>query len=114
MDPKMSKTDYHSPSVEDSAPPRWPEVITHRVPTEDDGDEEEIVQYLHDGRWNYATWDLVAESRHPWQHTPLWKPRPNRTEVLASLRRCRNGGYHANSHLFRDAILLIEADGLPS
>jgi hypothetical protein len=114
MDPEMSKTDYHGPSVEDPAPPKWPEAITHRVPTEDDGDEEGIVQYLQDGRWIYANWELVAEGNEPWQHTPSWKPRPNRTEVLAALKRWQDNCTPDNSRLFRDAILLIEQDGLPS
>jgi hypothetical protein len=54
----------------------WPEPITDRPPTEEDGDDGGYVQFQNElGRWNYANWGQVAEWGLPWQHTPRWQPR---------------------------------------
>jgi hypothetical protein len=65
----------------------WPEPITDRPPTEEDGDDFEDVQILsHDGRWKVAHWSTAKDI--PWLHTPRWQPRPPslQEQALVKLR----------------------------
>jgi hypothetical protein len=55
---------------------QWPEPITDRPPTEEDGDYHGCVQYLYAGKWNSAAWDVVANTYSDWLHTPSWRPKP--------------------------------------
>jgi hypothetical protein len=54
----------------------WPEPITDRPPTEEDGDEAGQVQVLFaDDLWGCFPWKSAAARGHRWQHTPRWQPR---------------------------------------
>jgi hypothetical protein len=63
-------------ATEDRAP--WPTPITHRPPTQEDGDRHGFVQFYDQsiGRWDYTDWQAAAINGKPWQHTPAWRPRP--------------------------------------
>jgi hypothetical protein len=59
---------------------QWPEPITDRPPTEEDGDEFGFVQYLYFGGWTGELWSDVARNLQPaWLHTPSWRPKPEPT-----------------------------------
>ena len=58
---------------------QWPEPITDRRPTAEDGDSSGFVQYLWGGKWDFTGWDYVAAQRYDWLHTPNWRPRPEPT-----------------------------------
>lgn len=58
---------------------QWPEPITDRRPTEEDGDYHGYVQYLYAGKWSSAAWDVVADTYSDWLHTPSWRPKPEPT-----------------------------------
>lgn len=51
----------------------WPEPITDRPPTEEDGDDMEQVQVLTGEQW--ACWHWNRATEFPWLHTPRWQPR---------------------------------------
>jgi hypothetical protein len=53
----------------------WPKPITDRPPTEADGDNEGLVQYVFMNRWRCALWDTVAADGFDWLHTPRWQSR---------------------------------------
>ena len=59
---------------------QWPDPITDRPPTAEDGDECEFVQHLFMGRWNHESWEKVAKNQQPaWLHTPRYRPEPEPT-----------------------------------
>jgi hypothetical protein len=58
---------------------QWPEPITDRRPTAEDGDGNALVQYLWRGKWDFASWRYIAAQRYDWLHTPNWRPRPEPT-----------------------------------
>ena len=73
----------------------WPEPITDRPPTEADGDEFGLVQYVNTrGIWASCGWSFV-NSTCPWLHTPRWQPRqPSlKEQALKELDRM-NAGVH--------------------
>jgi hypothetical protein len=58
---------------------QWPEPITDRRPTTEDGDGNGLVQYLWCGKWDFAGWRYVAAQRYDWLHVPRWRPKPEPT-----------------------------------
>ena len=59
---------------------QWPEPITDRPPTKEDGDECGFVQVFFSGRWFFAVWENAAKDQRPaWLHTPRWRPKPEPT-----------------------------------
>jgi hypothetical protein len=60
---------------------QWPEPITDRPPTEEDGDERGFVQFLINGAWwGFCCWENAAKDQRPaWLHTPDWRPKPEPT-----------------------------------
>jgi hypothetical protein len=58
---------------------QWPEPITDRRPTAEDGDSGGLVQCLWGGRWSLCLWSRVANSHYDWLHIPNWRPRPEPT-----------------------------------
>ncbi len=56
---------------------QWPEPITDRPPTEEDGDDGGMVQVFFKGRWFITVWEKAAKDQQPaWLHTPGWRPKP--------------------------------------
>jgi hypothetical protein len=55
---------------------QWPEPITDRPPTKEDGDDDDLVQYLFCGKWESASFQYVANSKYYWLHTSRWRPKP--------------------------------------
>lgn len=54
---------------------QWPELITDRPPTEEDGDEKGYVQSTSDhGIWCVYSWAFIRDRGWPWCHTPRWQP----------------------------------------
>lgn len=51
----------------------WPEPITDRPPTFDDGDEEGYIQVLFKGCYVLRFWG--SHQGCPWLNTPRWQPR---------------------------------------
>jgi hypothetical protein len=63
---------------------QWPEPITDRPPTEEDGDKLLCVQYLDEyGQWDIAMWESVAKDGDPWLHTPNWHTFKSTTKAKA-------------------------------
>jgi hypothetical protein len=69
----------------------WPEPITDRPPTEEDGDKQGWVMIVHDGVWRPWHWADVGDQG--WLHTPRWQPRqPSlQQQALAAWERASFG-----------------------
>jgi hypothetical protein len=65
----------------------WPEPITDRPPTEADGDDCGMVQFVNPCGWGLKRWDVVEDLA--WLHTPRWQPRQPtlQEQALAALER---------------------------
>ena len=68
---------------------QWPEAITDRRPTAEDGDGNGLVQYLWCGKWDFAGWRYVAAQRYDWLHVPRWRPKPELTPKQRALELLR-------------------------
>jgi hypothetical protein len=58
---------------------QWPEPITDRPPTEEDGDDLGHVLFPGTHNWTSCSWAAVADRQHIWLHTPRWRPKPEPT-----------------------------------
>lgn len=95
----------------------WPEPITNRAPTEEDGDKYGEVQVLDkDGNWKRYCWDEAALNRNVhlspnWAKTSDWKPRPidKKTLTLRDLREAMRAGESPDHDTLQSAIELLEA-----
>jgi hypothetical protein len=84
----------------------WPEPITDRRPTEADADERGNVQYLGNGTWQAADWEVAASHAWPWTHTPRWQPRqPSPVDTLAAIIREVDGDHRLGAGALAEAIL---------
>ena len=71
---------------------QWPEPITDRPPTEEDGSQGGLVQFLDAaGRWGVCHWQEAAEVSPAWRHVPNWLPRPKVTLKQQALRLLYQG-----------------------
>ena len=71
---------------------QWPEPITDRPPTAEDGSEGGLVQFLDAaGRWGVCDWREAAEVSPAWRHVPNWLPRPKVTLKQQALRLLSQG-----------------------
>ena len=85
----------------------WPEPITDRAPTGEDGDDEWQVQFHSPmGRWDFTTWEICAERGAPWAwlHTPRWRPpapkEPTlRERALAIVTKWEHGGHMSGDNV---------------
>ena len=71
---------------------QWPEPITDRPPTKEDGSQGGLVQVLDaGGRWGVCHWEEAAEVSPAWRHVPNWLPRPKVTLKQQALRLLSQG-----------------------
>jgi hypothetical protein len=95
----------------------WPEPITDRDPTEEDGDKKGEVQILNSsGDWKRYAWNGAGQHFHPrfnlgWARTSDWKPRPvdKKTFLLQDLKQAREAGIPVSHGALDAAIELLEA-----
>jgi hypothetical protein len=90
----------------------WPELITDRQPTEEDGDGNGLIQMFDsDGDWMRYPWDHLPKTNLGWAHTPNWKPRPidKKTLTIRDLKEAMRDGENPDHDTLRSAIELLEA-----
>ena len=92
----------------------WPEPITDRSPTKEDGDNNDLIQYLEDGSWLTRAWvggSYCLPTGTGWAHTPNWKPRPidKKTLTIYDLKKAMRDGEDPDHDTLQSAIELLEA-----
>jgi len=92
----------------------WPEPITDRDPTEEDGDDSDLIQYLEDGLWSTRAWvggSYCLPAGAGWAHTPNWRPRPidKKTLTIRDLKEAMRDGENPDRDTLQSAIELLEA-----
>lgn len=76
---------------------QWPEPITNRPPTEEDGDDSGLVQVSFSGRWFFTVWEKAAMDQRPaWLHTPNWRPKPEPTLKEQALALLNGVGFDSD------------------
>jgi hypothetical protein len=92
----------------------WPEPITDRLPTKEDGDDNGLIQYLEDGSWSTRVWvggSYCLPAGAGWAHTPNWKPTPidKKTLTIRDLKEAMRDGKYPDHDTLQSAIELLEA-----
>ena len=65
---------------------QWPKPVTDRPPTEEDGDDLGQVLFPGTHNWTTCSWQVIADLRSAWLHTPNWRPKPEPTEKEQALK----------------------------